>query len=276
MAQLAQGLGFDLADALAGDVELLADFFQRVVGVHFDAEAHAQHLGFPRRQRIEDFLGDAAQAGVHRRIGRGQGELVLDEVAEMGIVVVADRGFHGDGLLGNLHDLADLVFRHVHLLGQGGRIGLGAGFLQDLAADPVHFVDRFDHVHRDTDGACLVGDGAGDGLADPPRGVGGELVAAAVFELVHRLHQADVAFLDQVEELQTTVGVFLGDGDDQAQVGLGHFALGAAGLGFAGGHLLVDVLEFLERNTDAVLQVDQALLLFEDVRRCGNFTINPG
>ena len=34
MLQLAQGLGLDLADALAGDRELLADFLQRVVGVH--------------------------------------------------------------------------------------------------------------------------------------------------------------------------------------------------------------------------------------------------
>jgi hypothetical protein len=167
----------------------------------------------------------------------------------------------------DLHDLADLLFRHVHLLGQRRRIGLGAGFLQDLAADPVHLVDRFDHVHRDADGARLVGDRAGDGLADPPRGVGRELVAAAVFELVHRLHQADVAFLDQVEELQAAVGVFLGDRDDQAQVGLGHFALGATGLGFAGGHLLVDVLQLLERDADAVLQGEQLLLLFLDRRR---------
>src|SRR5690348_6666093 len=45
MPQLAQRLGLDLADALAGHVELLADFFQRVVGVHVDAEAHPQHLG---------------------------------------------------------------------------------------------------------------------------------------------------------------------------------------------------------------------------------------
>src|SRR5690348_6941925 len=55
MPQLAQGLGFDLADALAGDVELLADLFQRVVGVHVNAEAHAQHLGFARREACEHF-----------------------------------------------------------------------------------------------------------------------------------------------------------------------------------------------------------------------------
>src|SRR5688572_31116650 len=46
--ELAQRLGFYLADALAGDVELLADLLQRVVGVHFDAEAHAQHLSLAR------------------------------------------------------------------------------------------------------------------------------------------------------------------------------------------------------------------------------------
>src|SRR5947209_13811520 len=40
MLQLAQRLGLDLADSFAGDGELLPDFFQRVVGVHADAEAH--------------------------------------------------------------------------------------------------------------------------------------------------------------------------------------------------------------------------------------------
>src|SRR6185312_4185611 len=43
VAQLAQRLRLDLADALARDIELLADLFERVVGIHVDAEAHAQH-----------------------------------------------------------------------------------------------------------------------------------------------------------------------------------------------------------------------------------------
>src|SRR5438445_11378047 len=46
MLELAQRLGFDLADALAGDAELLPDLFERVIGVHADAEAHAQHALF--------------------------------------------------------------------------------------------------------------------------------------------------------------------------------------------------------------------------------------
>ena len=56
VAQLPKGLCLDLPDALARHVELLADFFERVVGVHLDAEAHAQHLRFARRQRIEHVI----------------------------------------------------------------------------------------------------------------------------------------------------------------------------------------------------------------------------
>ena len=35
------------------------------------------------------------------------------------------------------------------------------------------------HMHRDADGPGLVGDGPGDGLADPPGSVGGKLEAAS-------------------------------------------------------------------------------------------------
>ena len=101
-------------------------------------------------------------------------------------------------------------------------------------------------MHRDADGARLVGDRARDRLPDPPGGVGRELVAAAVLELVDRLHQADVAFLDQVEELQAAVGVFLGDRDDEAQVRLHHLLLGLAGLALALLHHLHDLAELAD------------------------------
>src|SRR2546422_642326 len=100
VAQLAQRLGLDLAYALARDVELLAHFLEGVIGRHLDAEAHAQHLGFARRQRVEHLLGHVAQAGEGGRVRRRKRRLVLDEIAEMRVVVVADRRLHRDGLLG--------------------------------------------------------------------------------------------------------------------------------------------------------------------------------
>src|SRR6476620_3977769 len=53
MAQLPESLGFNLSDAFAGDLEVLADLFQRVISRLTDAETFAQHLFFPRRQCLE-------------------------------------------------------------------------------------------------------------------------------------------------------------------------------------------------------------------------------
>ena len=45
-AELAERLGFDLADALAGDVELLADLFERMFALAADSETKPNHLFF--------------------------------------------------------------------------------------------------------------------------------------------------------------------------------------------------------------------------------------
>src|SRR2546422_5231285 len=51
MLQLAQRLRFDLTNTFAGHAELLADFFERMIRVHADAEAHAEHALFARGER---------------------------------------------------------------------------------------------------------------------------------------------------------------------------------------------------------------------------------
>ncbi len=50
VTELAQGLGFDLADALAGDLEGLAYLFEGVFAAVFEAEAHLDDTLFARRQ----------------------------------------------------------------------------------------------------------------------------------------------------------------------------------------------------------------------------------
>src|SRR6185503_20138240 len=49
MPQLAERLGLDLPDPLAGDREVLADFLQRVLAPVGEPEAQAQHLLLSRR-----------------------------------------------------------------------------------------------------------------------------------------------------------------------------------------------------------------------------------
>ena len=93
-------------------------------------------------------------------------------------------------------------------------------------------------VARDADEAGLLVEGPADGLADPERGVGGELEATAPVELVDGVLEAEVALLDEVEQVHALgQGVAAGDGHDQAQVGADEAVLGVGG----GRHLGLEV-----------------------------------
>ena len=83
MLQLAQGFRFDLTDPFAGNRELLPDLFQRVVRVHADAEAHAQHTLFARRERGKNARCRLTQVRLDRGINRLERRFVLDKVAEI-------------------------------------------------------------------------------------------------------------------------------------------------------------------------------------------------
>ena len=99
MLELAQRLGLDLANTLARDRELLADLLQRVIGIHADPEAHAQHPLLARRERGQHLCRGLAQVGLDRRVNREDRVLVLDEIAEVRILLVADRRFERERLL---------------------------------------------------------------------------------------------------------------------------------------------------------------------------------
>ena len=81
-------------------------------------------------------------------------------------------------------------------------------------------------MHRDANGARLVGDRARDRLADPPRRVRRELEALRVVELLDRADQAEVALLDEVEQRHPAPDIALGDRHDEPQVRLGQLAAG--------------------------------------------------
>ena len=144
----------------------------------------------------------------------------------MAVILVPNGGFQTDRLFGDLHHFAHFFQRHRELFGQFFGRWFAADFVQHLARGPHQLVDGFNHMHRDTDGARLISDRAGNRLSDPPGRIGREFIAPAVFKLVHRLHQANIAFLNKIQELQTTIGVFFGDRDHQPQIGLNHFFFG--------------------------------------------------
>jgi hypothetical protein len=95
-------------------------------------------------------------------------------------------------------------------------------------------------VHREPDQARPVGERPGDGLPDPPRGVGRELEAPPVLEAIDGLAEADVPLLHEIREGELAAAVALGDGDDEAEVRLHQLALGRPRLPVRLGDLLQD------------------------------------
>ena len=133
----------------------------------------------------------------------------------MRVFFFADRRFERDRFLRDLDDFANLLGGKAHLAGDLFDRRVATEFLQQLARDLDQPVDRFDHVHRDADGTRLIGQRAGDRLTDPPRGVGRKFVALAVVEFFNGPDQAQVAFLDEVEEKHAAADVLLRDRHDE-------------------------------------------------------------
>ena len=55
-------------------------------------------------------------------------------------------------------------------------------------------------------------------MVDPPFCVGGETKSLAAIELLRRANEADISLLNEIQEVEATAPVFLGDRHDEAQV----------------------------------------------------------
>src|SRR5271167_1106813 len=107
----------------------------------------------------------------------------------------------------------------------------------------------------DPDGSGLVRDSPHTRLPNPPGRIGGKLVTAPVFKLVHCFHQAEVSLLDQIYEFQPAIDKFLTNRDDQAKVRCHEFMLRGFGYLQAGKDLSVCSPEFDTRDTRSLLHL---------------------
>src|SRR5215208_16902 len=223
--QLLERLVLDLADALARHVERAAHLVQGAGMLAAESVAQLEHAPLAVREVLQRLaqrlLGEDLGGALVGRLGT----LVGDELAELGLLLVADRLLERDRGLRRALDRVDLLGVDPRDVGDLLRGGLAAELRDELALRAADLVELLDHVDRDADRARLVGERAGDRLTDPPRRVGGELEALAVVELLRGADEAERALLDQVQERQALVAVVLRDRDDQAEVRLDHLLL---------------------------------------------------
>ena len=154
-----------------------------------------------------------------------------DQVAERRVTVLVNRGVEADVVTAPGDEVDHSLDLHAELLRDLSRVGLVAQLALEVATSGTHLVELLHDVHGEPHDTALLGDAAGDGLTDPPGGVGGELEALAVVELLDRPDQAGVALLDQVEHRHLRAAVLARDRHDQTQVGGDELVEGALALG---------------------------------------------
>src|SRR6202008_2141758 len=69
MSELAQSLRFNLTNALAGNAEQLANFFQRPLRAALHTKAHPDDLLFPRTERSQHMRSPVLTVRVDDRFG---------------------------------------------------------------------------------------------------------------------------------------------------------------------------------------------------------------
>src|SRR5216683_145520 len=168
VAEFVQGPDLDLTDTLAGERESLAHLLQRALMTVVEPEAQLDHATLPRRERVEHVLHLGVEHGERGGV-RGRDCLtVLDEVAEMRVLLLADRGLERDRGLGKPYDLPHPLRGDPHLLADLFLAWLPPNLLEQAARHPRQLVDHLNHVYRNADRSRLVSEGTGDGLPDPP------------------------------------------------------------------------------------------------------------
>src|SRR4051812_38040872 len=69
-----------------------------------------------------------------------------------------------------------------------------------------------------------------------------------IVKLVYRAHQTNVAFLNEIQELETSIAVLLADRHDEPEIGLDHLRLCPRHVAFASGYRRVDAAELREQQ----------------------------
>src|SRR5829696_3572377 len=262
VAKAGEGASLDLANPLAAEVDQLADLVGGAGLTAVEPEAQRQDVALALVEHRQQLLDLGREHGPGRRLVGRLGAAVLDQVAELRLAVLTDGRLERHRLREVRDELLDPLGREVELLGElVERRGTAEARLEPraLLLEPGEVVGGMD---GQADGAPGVGDAALDRLADPPRGVRGELEPLAPVELLDRVDEAEVALLDEVEQREAGRLVLLRNRHHKTQVRLHERALrvvaearGAAQLTLLGGRERLPTVEQLPARTVALLDL---------------------
>src|SRR5262245_60717001 len=94
----------------------------------------------------------------------------------------------------------------------------------------LHTADAIRDMRWQPNDPPLITDGSADRLFDPPARIRPKAASTPPIESIHRLHESEVALLNEVQECQSTPGKLLGDTDYEAQIGANHVCASLVGV----------------------------------------------
>src|SRR6266850_4992972 len=117
MPQLSQCLRFYLTDALAGDIKVLSHLLQSSFMTSVvETKTQPYHPLLSRAQSLQHVAGDLSQVRGNHSSSRTLTRLVFNQIAELGIPILANWSFERNWILHKFPGLANLLHRSVHLL----------------------------------------------------------------------------------------------------------------------------------------------------------------
>ena len=116
------------------------------------------------------------------------------------------------------HRLRDFFFGDVEAFGDLEVRRLATELLEKRARPLADAVQRAGTIQWHPYDSRLLGQRLKNALPDPPHRVRDELDALRLVEFVRRADEPEVALVDQIGERDSLVLIFLGDGNDEAQV----------------------------------------------------------
>src|SRR5918994_5140141 len=209
-----QSLDLDLPGPLLGDAKLLRDFAQGESLVAVESVTHLDDSGLPLGQRphgleerqlpLADFDARVVVAGT----------LVREQLAKLGAFVGVELRVDARDGLADFAQAPGLLRFYAEPLDEFLLGSVAAELDAECVLGASQTVERVDDVRGQTHGAGVVGDGARDGLTEPPSRVSREAVSHLGVELLDGPDQAGVPLLDQILEGHATTPVLLGNRDD--------------------------------------------------------------
>src|SRR4029453_11581935 len=186
---------------LGGDTELLTHLSVAALAPVREAEALLDRIPRPRVEDVEQVVERFLVFTLEQHL-LGRGHVGRQQVDQLTAVVVAHRAIEGRG---------------------GGEAVQPGALVVELLAVARGLAECRPQgggtVARQANQAGLLVERPTDGLADPGGGVRGELEALAPVELVDGVLEAEVALLDQVEQLHRRgEGIASGDAHHEPQI----------------------------------------------------------